>query len=63
MSTSQIGQIGLTEFASNLDARLTAVEQSGGGSSSTGIVCTVCTREEYEALTEYDQNTIYFIRG
>lgn len=30
MSTSQIGQIGLTEFASNLDARLTAVEQSGG---------------------------------
>lgn len=31
MSTSQIGQIGLTEFASNLDARLTAVEQSGGG--------------------------------
>lgn len=63
MSTDQIGQIGLTKFASNLDARLTAVEQSGGGSSSTGIVCAVCTREEYEALTSYDQNTIYFIRG
>lgn len=45
MSTSQIGQIGLTEFASNLDARLTAVEQSGGGQQlDKNCLCSVYKR-------------------
>lgn len=154
MAAEQIGQIGLTEFCSKLDERLTNVEKNGGGGSGSGqnnvlekiqvngeeqeivnktvnikvpvktselendsdfqtqegvsetvntvktqlqsqinqkqdtlesgvniksvngisllgrgnlvvgdAVCTICTREEYDALTEYDSNTIYFIRG
>lgn len=45
MSTSQIGQIGLTEFASNLDARLTAVEQSGGAAAQQEL-SVQCVREK-----------------